>query len=150
MNRIVKIILITAYLAGVTLLLFACSDKLDIQEQYGFTVETMPVPKAIKQRETVEIRCALKEQGTFADNRYTIRYFQFEGKGSLRLGEDGIPFLPNDRYPLNKKEFRLYYTSQSSESQSFTVYFENSFGNKVELEFAFSTVQEKKEEKVQK
>lgn len=145
MSKIIKIILITAYLAGVVLLLFACSDSLDIQQQYGFTVETLPIPKEIKENETVAIRCKLREQGTFADNRYTIRYFQFEGKGSLRLGEDGIPFLPNDRYPLNKKEFRLYYTSNSTENQSFTVYFENSFGDKVELEFAFSAVQEEKE-----
>lgn len=145
MNTIVKIILTTAYLAGVALLLFACSDSLDVQQQHRFTVENLLIPGEIKQNETVEIRSKLKEQGTFTDNRYTIRYFQFEGKGSLRLGEDGIPFLPNDRYPLTDKEFRLYYTSQSNESHSFTVYFENSFGNKVELEFAFSAVQEEKE-----
>lgn len=145
MSKIIKISLITAYLAGVLLLLFACSDSLDIQQQYGFTVETLPIPKEIKENETVEIRCTLTEDGTFDDNSYTIRYFQFEGEGSLRLGENGQEFIPNDRYSLTEKEFRLYYTSNAMESQSFTVYFENSFGDKVGLEFAFSAVQEEKE-----
>lgn len=56
---------------------------------------TMPVRKEIRQNETVEIRCTLIETGNFADNRYTIRYFQSEGYGELRLGKDGKVFLPN-------------------------------------------------------
>lgn len=140
MSKIIKISLIMAYLAGVALLLFACSDSLDIQQQYGFIVETLPVPDEIRENETVEIRCTLREQGTFADNRYSIRYFQFEGKGSLRLGEDGKPFVPNDRYALPDKKFRLYYTSKSSESQALTVYFENSFGEIKVTEFRFSII----------
>ncbi len=84
------------------------------------------------------IRCTLIEKGTFAENHYSIRYFQSAGKGELRLGKDGKAFLPNDRYPLPEKEFRLYYTSRSDESQQFEVVIADSFGNEKKLEFEFS------------
>lgn len=58
--------------------------------------------------------------------------------GELRLGKDGEAFLPNDRYPLTDKEFRLHYTSRSAENQQFEVVFENSFGNERRLEFGFN------------
>ena len=58
---------------------------------------------------TVEIRCELKKEGKFANTLYTIRYFQYEGEGTLRM-DNGITFLPNDRYLLENDKFRLYYT----------------------------------------
>jgi len=124
--------------------LSACDNKLDIQQSYEFDVHTMPVPKEIAVGKTVEIRCTLTEKGRFADNRYTIRYFQYEGSGELRLGKNGEAFLPNDRYPLPEKVFRLYYTSRSVESQAFEVVVEDSFGNERKLEFEFNA---KKDEK---
>lgn len=126
--------------------LSACDCKLDIQQAYEFDVQTMPVPKDIAVGETVEIRCTLTEKGSYADNHYTIRYFQYEGSGELRLGKDGKAFLPNDRYPLPDKEFRLYYTSQSSESQAFEVEIEDGFGNEKKLEFEFSNKKDEKRE----
>lgn len=54
-----------------------------------------------------EIRCTLSAEGDFKDTRYTIRYFQPDGKGELRL-DDGTLLSPNDRYPLVREEFRLY------------------------------------------
>lgn len=134
------------YLMGVSLLLFACNSDLDIQQAYEFDIQTMPVRKEIKQGETVEIRCTLTEKGNFADNRYTIRFFQNEGYGNLRLGKDGKAFLPNDRYPLPDKEFRLYYTSRSDESQQFEVVVEDSFGNERKLEFEFNAEKEETRE----
>ena len=80
----------------------------DVQQSYPFTVETMPVPTRIVKGETVEIRCELKREGRFSDARYTIRYFQPDGKGKLRM-DDGMVLLPNDRYPLDREVFRLYY-----------------------------------------
>lgn len=134
------------YLMGVSLLLFACNSDLDIQQSYEFDVHTMPVRKEIKQNETIEIRCSLIEKGTFADNKYNIRFFQSEGYGELRLGKDGEVFLPNDRYPLPEKEFRLYYTSRSAESQVFEVVVENSAGKEVKLEFSFNAKNDDKTE----
>ena len=54
----------------------------------------------------------------------TIRYFQPDGKGSLRL-DDGMVLLPNDRYPLDREVFRLYYTSECDDQQSIDIYFED-------------------------
>ena len=81
--------------------LSACNHELDIQQAYPFTIETMPVQKHIAKGQTAEIRCTLKREGNFADTRYTIRYFQPDGKGRLKM-EDGTVFKPNDRYPLTK------------------------------------------------
>lgn len=117
--------------------LSACNSGLDIQQAYEFDIRTMPVRKEVKQNETVGIRCTLTEKGNFADNKYNIRFFQSEGYGELRLGKNGEAFLPNDRYPLPEKEFRLYYTSRSAESQAFEVVIADSFGNEKRLEFEF-------------
>ena len=118
--------------------LSACYHKLDIQQAYEFDLRTMPIPKEIKVGETVEIRCTLIEKGSFVDNHYSIRFFQFSGSGELRLGKDGKAFLPNDRYPLPDKEFRLYYTSKSDESQEFEVVISDNFENERKLEFRFN------------
>lgn len=127
--------------------LFACNSKLDIQQAYEFDIKTMPVPKEIALGETVEIRCTLTENGSFAGNHYTIRFFQYDGKGELRLGKDGEAFLPNDRYPLPDREFRLYYTSISDEnSHEIEVVVENSLGAEKKLEFSFSAEKEEKRE----
>ena len=126
--------------------LSACNNELDVQQVYEFEVQTMPVRKEIKEGETVEIRCTITEKGSFTDNRYIIRYFQSEGYGELRLGKEGAVFLPNDKYPLPDKEFRLYYTSRSNESQAFEFVIEDIFGNKKKFEFEFNTNKEEKKE----
>ena len=86
---------------------------MDIQQSYPFTVETMPVPNKVTKGQTVEIRCELKRTGEFANTLYTIRYFQFEGEGTLKMA-GGITFLPNDRYLLENDKFRLYYTADGA------------------------------------
>ena len=143
-----KKILNTIWLMGVlTLAVFclsACDRELDVQQSYPFTLEVMPVQKDIAKGQTAEIRCALKRGGDFADMRYTIRYFQSDGKGTLKM-DDGTVFKPNDRYPLTKDVFRLYYTSLSTDRQTIDVYVEDSFGKVQQLTFSFNN--EKAEEK---
>ena len=117
--------------------LASCDDELDIQQSYPFTVETMPVPNKVTKGQTVEIRCEMKKEGNYANTLYTIRYFQFEGEGTLKM-DNGITFLPNDRYLLENEKFRLYYTSGCSEAQNFIVVVEDNFGNAYELEFDFN------------
>ena len=117
--------------------LASCDDELDIQQSYPFTVETMPVPGKVTRGQTVEIRCEMKKEGNYANTLYTIRYFQFEGEGTLKM-DNGITFLPNDRYLLENEKFRLYYTSECSEAQNFIVVVEDNFGNAYELEFDFN------------
>lgn len=117
--------------------LASCDDELDIQQSYPFTVETMPVPNKVTKGQTVEIRCEMKKEGNYANALYTIRYFQFEGEGTLKM-DNGITFLPNDRYLLENEKLRLYYTSGCSEAQNFIVVVEDNFGNAYELEFDFN------------
>lgn len=117
--------------------LASCDDELDIQQSYPFTVETMPVPNKVTKGQTVEIRCEMKKEGNYANALYTIRYFQFEGEGTLKM-DNGITFLPNDRYLLENEKFRLYYTSGCSEAQNFIVVVVDNFGNAYELEFDFN------------
>ena len=127
--------LVGCYIVAALVLVAACNDKLDIQTKYPFIVETMPVPKKLKVNETAEIRCELKREGRWEDTRYTIRWFLYDGKGMLKT-EDGTVLLPNDRYPLEKETFRLYYTSLSDDQSSLKVWVEDSFGQAVELEFS--------------
>lgn len=145
-----KKILNTIWVMGVLALagfcLSACDHELDIQQAYPFTVETMPVQKHITKGQTAEIRCTLKKEGNFADTHYTIRYFQSDGKGRLKM-DDGTVFKPNDRYPLTKEEFRLYYTSASTDQQTIDVYVEDNFGQTVKLSFEFNSQRDEEKEK---
>ena len=125
-------------LAVVNLCLSACDRELEVQQAYDFTPETMPVQKDIRRGETAEIRCSLKRAGRFAGARYTLRYFQSEGKGMLRL-DKGAALKPNDRYPLVREEFRLYYTSQMLARQTIDVYIEDNFGVMKRLTFDFNS-----------
>ena len=129
--------LVGCYIVAALVLVAACNDKLDIQTKYPFIVATMPVPKKLKVNETAEIRCELKREGRWEDTRYTIRWFLYDGKGMLKT-EDGTVLLPNDRYPLEKETFRLYYTSLSDDQSSLKVWVEDSFGQAVELEFSYN------------
>ena len=121
--------------AAVSLTAVSCDDDMDIQQSYPFTVET--VPNKVTKGQTVEIRCELKRTGEFANTLYTIRYFQFEGEGTLKMA-GGITFLPNDRYLLENEKFRLYYTAQGDEAHNFIVVVEDNFKNSYELEFDFN------------
>ena len=105
-------------LMGLTFgMLTSCSDDLDVQQSYPFTVETMPVPTRIVKGETVEIRCELKREGRFSDARYTIRYFQPDGKGKLRMDEQSID---------------IYFEDNSEPAQLFQLTFD--FNNETEDE----------------
>ena len=136
MKRTIMNILMCGCMAAALFCCTSCNDDLDIQQSYEFTVETMPVPKELAKGETAEIRCTLKRSGEFADALYTIRYFQYDGKGTLSL-DNNLVLLPNDRYLLENGQFRLYYTSQCEESQNFIVVVEDNFGKSCELEFDF-------------
>lgn len=132
-------------LLGAMLLVFSCDDKLDIQQAYPFTVTTMPVQKSIKVGETAEIRFQLQREGYYEETKYFIRYFQPDGKGTLRMAE-GTVFLPNDLYPVPGETFRLYYTSASTDQQQIDVYIEDSFGQVLQLTFAFNNENEKEKQ----
>ena len=128
-------ILTGCYIVTALVLVAACNDGLDIQTKY---------PKELKINETAEIRGELKREGRWEDTRYTIRWFLFDGEGTLKL-DDGTVLLPNDRYPLEKETFRLYFTPLSDEQSSFTVWVEDSDGQAVELEYDFNADNDKED-----
>lgn len=70
----------------VGLLVQSCEkDDLEIQKNFPFELEVMPVPKYVAKGETVEIRCRIIPNGNYTGTTYLIRYFQYEGQGSLRF-----------------------------------------------------------------
>lgn len=113
-------------------------DELDIRQNYPFEVQVMPVPKEVTSGQTVEIRVTIERSGNFHDAQYYLRYFQFDGKGTLRYHNEP-PYLPNDLYELPQPQFRLYYTSQSTVSQSFDIWISDNFGNEKQISFQFNS-----------
>ena len=121
----------------------SCKKELDVQQNFPFEVKVLPVPKSIGKTDTVEIRCELRSPYQYDENRYFIRYFQYEGKGSLRTSPQGEALCANDVYPLvSKGAFRLYYTSASEANQSLSVWISDSFGNEQKLDFEFNVKKE--------
>lgn len=137
-RKIVDFMTLVCCMVVSCLSLASCGSELDVQQEYPFTVESMPVVGKIADGETVEIRLEIKAEGNFSGTVYTLRYFQPDGKGSLKM-EDGTVLKPNDRYLLNELRFRLYYTSQSADaSQTIDLYFEDNWGNLQRLSYDFN------------
>ena len=59
--------------------------------------------------------------------------------------DDGTVFKPNDRYPLTREVFRLYYTSAITDAQKLTITVESSDGQTLELELSFNNDTKKDE-----
>lgn len=119
--------------------LVSCSkdDELEIQNNFPFEVNVMPVPKDVANGQKVEIRITIKRTGNYNNTQYFLRYFQFDGQGTLQYYNEP-PYLPNDLYSLPTEQFRLYYTSTSTVSQSFDVWISDSFGNEKKISFQFN------------
>lgn len=125
------------YLLIIKLILLTNScqdDELSFQENFPFEVIIMPIREEIQMGQTAEIRISIQTEQVYHENQYFIRYFQFEGIGELRYYEDE-PYMPNDLYPLLDKEFRLYYTSQSEDTQDFSIWISDNFGNENKIDF---------------
>ena len=137
MKKRVFSIVMCGFVIAILFCCTSCDNKLDIQQVFPFTVETMPVQTQIVKGETAEIRCELKREGLYDGATYTIRFFQPAGKGSLQL-DDGTVLRPNDRYSLDRGIFRLYYTSASTDQQTIDVYVEDNFGQVKQLTFTFN------------
>lgn len=131
-------LLLAILTASVTLVSCSKDDELEIQNDFPFEVQVMPVPKDVVNGQTVEIRVTIQPAGNYSDTQYFLRYFQFDGQGMLQY-YDNTPYLPNDLYQLPTEQFRLYYTSTSAVSQSFDVWISDSFGNEKQLSFQFNS-----------
>ena len=132
-----------AWTIGVLLLagfcLVGCDRRLDVRTVYPFQVATMPIPKTLTLGEEVEIRCTLAPERIVKGTRYTLRYFQYDGKEALSIGRRGKSLTPNDRYVIAPGHFILYYHSLSAERQSLEVVFEDNHGQSQTLAFDFNS-----------
>lgn len=108
--------------------LCSCDDDLDVQQSYPFAVDVMPYGDKIANGETVELRFEIVPEGNYTNTLYTIRYFQYEGDGELKLA-GGPVLVNNDRVLLESKAFRLNYTAHSSDAHKFLVVVEDNFGS---------------------
>lgn len=115
-------------LFALVLTLSSCSDDLNVQQSYPFTVEVMPFAEKITKGQTVELRFEIQPEGNYTNTLYTIRYFQYDGEGTLKL-VDGPVLVNNDRVLLESKTFRLNYTAKSSDAHKFLVVVEDNFGS---------------------
>ncbi|MYY43962.1 TraQ conjugal transfer family protein [Elizabethkingia anophelis] len=118
------------------ILISGCEKALDIQTDFSFELSSMPVPKKVKNSETVEIRLKIEPKGDYSGTEYKIRYFQYGGIGKLTL-KDHVPFTSNDSYPLPDKDFNLYYTAISGDSHEFSIWIEDNHGHEQTLSFEF-------------
>jgi len=141
-KQIVPILLFAMLMMGIAC---ACSDDIDIKQNYEFEVTHLPVPKKLKVNEVAEIRCTLHREGEYSNARYYLRYFQYDGKGQLWMDESE-PFLPNDTYEVTNTSFRLYFRSLSEDAHNIEVVFFDSFGREYPLNFTFNNEQADKEE----
>ena len=131
-------VLLAILISSITLVSCSKDDELEIRNDFPFEVQVMPVPKDVSNGQTVEIRMTIKRSGNYSNTQYFIRYFQFDGQGTLRYYNEPA-YIPNDLYPLPTEQFRLYYTSTSTVSQSFDVWISDSFGNEKKLNFQFNS-----------
>lgn len=131
-------VFLTILSASVTLVSCSKDDDLEIQSDFPFEIKVMPVPKEVASGQTVEIRMTIQRKGNYEGTQYYLRYFQFDGQGTLRYFNNP-PYLPNDLYQLPAEQFRLYYTSESAVSQSFDVWISDNFGNEKQLTFDFNS-----------
>lgn len=132
--KVIIFSILALFVAGV--LLTSCDDKIEVLQAYDFNLTTVPVQKRIQQGETTEIRCQLNKSGNYEGVKFYIRYFQSDGKGTLKM-DDGTVFLPNDSSELNRETFRLYYISECTNLQTIDVVVYDNFGQCYELSISF-------------
>jgi hypothetical protein len=121
----------------------ACNDRLDIIQDYGYSVETLPLPKKIKQGETIDLEFSIVREGFYTGASYKFRYFQSEGEGLLSYKGNNVPM--NRFQNIDCDNFVLMYEAKCEGQQVLDFVFEDSFGKKVEYSIAFSGEKTEKE-----
>jgi hypothetical protein len=131
--------------AAIMLLALACNDSLDIIQDYGYRIETLPLPKTLKPGETVDLEFSIVREGFYSGTTYKFRYFQTAGEGSLSYKGKAISM--NRFQEIDSDNFVLVYQSLSeNRQQQLDFVFENSFGRRVEYSIAFGGESTDKEE----
>ena len=121
----------------------ACSDSLDIVQDYGYRVETLPLPKSLKKGETVALEFSILREGHYEETAYRFRFFQSEGEGLLSY--KGISVPVNRFQEIESDNFVLTYTNFTDGQVQLDFVFEDNFGKRVEYAITFSGSRTEKE-----
>ena len=121
-----KILALTAWLAAIILMFVACSEDLD---KTGIYIR--PGNDAGTEKDYCRTNGGnpLYAGAGGAVQRCEIHNPLFSARRQWGASHGRrMLFTPNDRYPLDRTEFRLYYTSLGTDQQTIDVYIEDSFG----------------------
>ncbi len=144
-----KKLLLTALGLGTTLAcmgLVACKRNLDVQESFPFKVSLLPIPKKIAKGEVVEMRFSIKAEQHSDLNSYRLRYFQYDGKGTLHpFSVAADPMKANDHYTMPEGDFKLFYKSNCNEQQMLELVFEDNKQQTQTIEINFNNKSKKNE-----
>jgi hypothetical protein len=114
----------------------ACNDCLDIVQDYGYRIETLPLPEKLKPGETVDLEFSIVREGYYTGTAYRFRYFQSEGEGILSYKDKAVPV--NRFQDIDSDNFVLVYQSLSeNQQQRLDFVFENNFGRRMEYSISF-------------
>ena len=122
-------------------------DKIDIRQDYDFSLSSWYLQKQIATGETVEIRFYLDREGDYEKAEYEIGYIQMEGKGEVSDSE-GIKLVNREVRPLTevpgldtenpvKQVFTLFYRSTSARRSELKFFVRDNFGQEREMSVSF-------------
>ena len=134
------------YMLLLSVVVCACNDDLDIKQDYGYSIEILPLPKLLKQGQTVALEFSIIREGYYTGTSYKFRYFQSEGEGTLK-NDKGKTLVMNRFHDIASDNFVLNYKCLVEEQQQLDFVFEDNFGKRVEysVKFTGKRTQEEKE-----
>lgn len=150
-----RILAVGCVAALAVLFLYACNDKLNVQQEYDFSLSCWHLQSTIRKDESVEMRLTLNRSGDFRDTRYYIGYIQMEGKGEV-YDKNGTRLVNRELHELetitdldqsnpNEQVFTLFYKSLSSKSSQIRLVVVDSFNQERTLDIAFENNSEEEE-----
>jgi hypothetical protein len=141
MKKTLSYFLYTLLLAAIVC---ACNDSLDIVQDYGYRIETLPLPAKLQPGETVDMEFSIVREGYYKEASYRFRYFQSEGEGILSYKGKALPV--NRFQAIDSDNFVLTYQSLGDDQQQLDfVFAENTSGRQVAYSILFSGEQTEKE-----
>lgn len=121
---------------SIMLLALSCNDDLDIRQDYGYAIETLPLPKSLKKGEAADLEFSIIREGNYKGAMYIFRYFQSEGTGMLT--DTTGTMIPVNRFQsIASDDFMLTYTNLTEEQARLDFVFVDNFGQRVEYTVTF-------------
>lgn len=129
------------------LLVISCSDTLDIQQAYNFSLSSWHLPAKIAVGEPVEIRLTLAREGDYTGAVYRIGHVQMAGNGVL-ADQHGTPLTDRESRPLAdvpgldtsdpcRQVFTLWYTATAGQKSEIELTATDNFGQRSSLKITF-------------